>query len=270
MRASVKIATHLGNTEIISMRSNPLEVSAVDYDTIGFVFPVYHWTMPEPVVQFVERLSINPNAYIFGIAMPSFVVGHACEKLEEILLKKGARLSYGAKVNSVANYAIVYPPIPSPKMVVPKTERAIDVIAADIKNLKHREYPKCSAFIKKRYPKVMPQYKALRQFADEPFTISDDCISCGLCAKVCPCHNIELTEGKPTFLHHCAQCMACICYCPKRAIGYKLTENHFKRLAESGLNVPVVKIMGLPPKRKLYHNPYITAADIAKSGIKMD
>ena len=27
---------------------------------------------------------------------------------------------------------------------------------------------------------------------------------------------------------------------------------------------PLVKIMGLPPKRKLYRNPYITAADLCK------
>lgn len=270
MRAAVKIAKRLGDTEIISMRNSPSEVSAIDCDTIGFVFPVYHWTMPEPVVQFIEKLEINPNAYIFGIAMPSLVLGYACEKLNELLIKKGAKLSFGAKVNSVANYAIVYNPFPSPKLVVPKTEKKLDAIADAIKNKQCRDYPKCSTFIRKKYPKVMPQYKSLQQFADEPFTVLEECISCGLCSKVCPCHNIELVEGTPTFLHHCAQCMACVCFCPKRAIGYKLTENHFEQLADSGLNVPVVKKMGLPPKRKLYHNPYITAADIAKNRMKID
>ena len=33
---------------------------------------------------------------------------------------------------------------------------------------------------------------------------------------------------------------------------------------------PVVKRMGLPAKRKRYHNPYITAADIAKNQMKVD
>lgn len=269
MRAATKIAEQLGDTEIISMRSNPLDVPATDCDIIGFIYPVYHWTLPEPVAQFIEKLSINPNAYIFTVAMPSFIVGHACEKLAEIILEKGAKLSYGEKVHSVANYAIVYPPMP-PKFVVPRTEKQIDAIAQEIKNKNTKSFPCASAFIRKKYLKVMPQYKSIQQFADKPFIVSNDCISCGLCSKVCPCHNVELKDGKPTFLHHCAQCMACVCFCPNRAIGYKLTEDDFRQLADNGLRVPVVKMMGLPAKRKLYHNPYISATDIAKNRIKID
>lgn len=56
MRASIKIAQRLGDTDIISMRNDPAKVPASDCDMIGFVYPVYHWTMPEPAVRFVERL----------------------------------------------------------------------------------------------------------------------------------------------------------------------------------------------------------------------
>ncbi len=62
MRAAKVIAEKLGDTEIISMRLNPREVSAEQADVIGFVFPVYHWTMPAPAVRFVEQLKINPGA----------------------------------------------------------------------------------------------------------------------------------------------------------------------------------------------------------------
>lgn len=270
MRAAQKIAGCLGDTEIISMRNDPLEVSAADCDVIGFVFPVYHWTLPEPVVQFVQHLAIQPAAYLFAVAMPSLIVGHACERLEALLISKGARLSYGDKVHSVANYAIVYPPMPSPRLVVPRTEKRLNVIAEDIKNRRRKAFPRASAFIRKKYPNVMPQYEALQPYADYPFTISNACISCGLCSKVCPCSNIKMTEGRPVFLHHCAQCMACVCYCPKRAIGYELTEENLKALAGTALHVPVVKGMGLPAKRKLYHNPYISAADMTQNRIKFD
>lgn len=270
MRAAKIIAQELGDTKIISMRSDPLVVSAADCDIIGFVFPVYHWTLPEPVARFVETLAIRSDAYIFAVAMPSLIVGYACEKLEELLLAKGAKLSYGEKVNSVANYAIVYPPMPPPKLVVPKAERKLAAIAEEIKRQTENDFPRASAFIRKRYPKVMPQYQLLQQFADEPFTVSEQCVSCGLCARVCPCHNIELVNKRPAFLHHCAQCMACVCYCPKRAIGYRLTQKHFAQLASSGLKVPVVKIMGLPSKRKLYHNPYIFAAELAENEMMID
>lgn len=128
MRASIKIAQRLGDTNIISMRNDPAEVPAVDCDMIGFVFPVYHWTMPEPAVRFVERLEINPKAYLFVAAMPSFILGDACERLEQILEAKGAKLSYGEKVNSVANYVLVYPAMPSPKYAVPKAEKSWKIL----------------------------------------------------------------------------------------------------------------------------------------------
>lgn len=107
-------------------------------------------------------------------------------------------------------------------------------------------------------------------FADVPFTISEECISCGSCAKVCPCHNIELQDGKPAFLHHCTNCMACVSFCPKRAIGCKLTQENMAELAAYSKNVPIVKLMGLPEKRKLYHNPYVKAADLTKDRIHIE
>lgn len=264
MRAARVIAERLGNTEIVSMRADPSDYSAKDCEIVGFLYPVYHWTMPAPAVSFVEKLDINPKAYVFAVVMPSFVCGMACEKLAEILDRKGIRLQYGNIVNSVANYVIVYPPFPSPRLRVPKTEKKLKKIAEDIHSWKTRAYPRASKLIKRKSERVMTPYLELQKFADNPFTISEDCISCGLCSRVCPCHNIVLNGGTPTFQHHCANCMACVVSCPKRAIGYEITEGDRKLLDASNSRTPIVKIMGLPAKRKLYRNPYITVNDLTK------
>ena len=264
MRAARVIAERLGDTEIVSMRADSGQYSAKDCEIVGFVFPVYHWTMPAPAVSFVEKLEINPDAYVFGIAMPSFICGMACEKLDEILTKKGVRLNYGNLVNSVANYVIVYPPFPSPKLRVPKTEKKLKIIADDIFNKRERDYPRASRTIRRRSESFMTPYLEIQKYADNPFTISEDCISCGMCSRVCPCHNIVLEAGKPTFQHHCANCMACVVSCPKRAIGYEITQGDRKLLDASSSKTKLVKIMGLPPKRKLYRNPYITVNDLTK------
>ena len=58
--------------------------------------------------------------------------------------------------------------------------------------------------------------------------------------------------------------MACVVSCPKRAIGYEIKGEDRKLLDASSSKTPIVKIMGLPKNRKLYRNPFITAADLTK------
>ncbi len=264
MRAAEVIAEELDHTEIISMRMDPHEVSAENAEVIGFVFPVYHWTMPAPAVKFVEQLMINTGAYIFALAMPSLVCGIACEKCAELIEAKGGKIAYGNLVHCVANYAIVYPPFPSPKLMVPRMERRLRQIAGDIAGRKERAYPKAGRIVKARRDRVMTPYLDVQKYADYPFTVSERCVGCGSCTKVCPCGNIELREGKPEFRHHCAQCMACVVNCPQRAIGYEVKDGDLDGLSLSNKKIPLVKLMGLPAKRKLYRNPYITVADLTR------
>ena len=265
MRAAEKVAKHLKNTEIVSMRNNPEDVPAIDANIIGFIYPVYHWTMPKPVVEFIHKLLINPNAYIFVITMPSFINGYACEKLEELIKIKNAKIAYGTKVYSVANYVIAYSPIPPPKWIVPRTEKKLDKIGNDIANKKEKEIPRPSGIVRKMYSKTMHKYQELLSFADYGFFMNKHCTLCGLCVKLCPCHNIEMIEGKHIFNHICTHCMACVCFCPKRAIEYKLPDNYLEYLSNNLLDVAVIKKMSLPPNRKIYHNPFVTSADIVKN-----
>jgi len=269
MRAAKVIGQELGDSEIISMRVDPREVSAEDADVIGFVFPVYHWTMPAPAVRFVRQLKINTDAYIFAVAMPSVIGGIACETCARLIGEKGGKIAYGNVVHCVANYVLVYPPLPSPKLMVPLMERGIRKIAQDIASRKERAYPKAGWIVKARRDRVMTPYLEVQKYADHPFTVGGSCIGCGLCARVCPCNNIALREGKPEFQHHCAQCMACVTNCPKRAIGYQVPEEDPNGLCRSNKKIPLVKLMGLPEKRKMYRNPYISAADLTKTRLNI-
>ena len=52
------------------------------------------------------------------------------------------------------------------------------------------------------------------------FQVRDACIGCGQCADRCPMNNITIKAGKPVWGNDCTHCMACICYCPTKAIEY--------------------------------------------------
>ena len=257
MRAAIVIAQELGNTEIVSMRCCPAGVSAIDSAIIGFVFPVYHWTICEAVQDFISTLEINPDAYIFAVSTPSFINGFSFETLDKLLKEKGARLQCSKRVFSVANLCIVYPPIPFPKWRVPATERKLAKLSGVIKRRQTNRYAKAGWLTRKLYPKVMPKYRAVQAEADKGFFVSGDCISCEVCSKVCPKKNIAMENARPAFLHNCSCCMACISFCPKKAIKYHMPPEQLIKI-----NTPIMRLMKLPDKRKRYHNPYISASDL--------
>ena len=83
--------------------------------------------------------------------------------------------------------------------------------------------------------------KALRiPSMDKGFRVDENCNSCRICEKVCPVKNIRMKKGKPSWLHHCEQCLACLHWCPKKAIqcGKKTR------------------------KRRRYHHPKVKLSDL--------
>lgn len=257
LRAAIVIAQALGNTEIISMRCNASEVSAADSDIIGFVFPVYHWTICEAIQDFISALEMNPDAYIFAVSTPSFINGFSFETLNKLLRQKGASLHYARRVFSVANLCIVYPPFPSPKLRVPSTERKLIKVSRMIQKRAVNAYARAGWLTRLIYPKMMPKYRAIQPEVGKGFSVSDDCISCGVCSKVCPKKNIAMRNLRPEFLHDCSCCMACVSFCPKKAIKYHLPPEQLQEI-----DTPFMRLMRLPDNRKRYRNPHISANDL--------
>jgi ferredoxin len=257
LRAAQVVAKALGNTEIISMRCNPADVPATDSDVIGFVFPIYHWTLTEAVYEFISALQINPNAYIFAISTLCRINGLAFEVLNELLKQKNASLQYAKRIFSVANLCIVYPPFPSERRMIPSMERNLKKASFEIQTRKTNSYSKAGLLTRLIYPHIMPKYLKCLPELDRGFSISESCISCGICSRICPRNNISLVDDKPTFLHRCSCCMACVCYCPTKAIQYRYPAE--QRVV---LDTFFTRRMKLPANRKRYHHPYITAQDL--------
>ena len=49
----------------------------------------------------------------------------------------------------------------------------------------------------------------------------EKCVSCGICAKLCPIENIEI-KNIPQFKDKCIFCLRCVSYCPQQALSNKI------------------------------------------------
>jgi len=180
---------------------------------IGFVFPSYYLHLPRAVKAFVEKIEIKPDTYIFTVVTMGAVGHGSITAMNRALKAKGLKLNYGKGIKMPDNYVLLYNPSDSKKVepILDKNDKRLAEIAADIK-------------AEKQGAAVLPimfnnMYKNIERL-DVKFTANDKCNGCGLCEKICPVRNIKPENNKPTWLHHCEHCVACISWCPAKAIEY--------------------------------------------------
>lgn len=260
LRAARIIAAEIGGAALISMRRDPREAAAPNAEVIGFVCPVYEWDVPKTVKSFIARLAVNPQAYTFMAATYIAIHGRCFETVDAALRAKGSRLDYGRALRCVASQCTAYEPFPPAKLMVPFMERKSRAIGKEIAVRKRRKYPAMSPVSKSLYPKMMVPFLNVQHEYDKGFYLSGACTGCGVCRKVCPCHNITFSGKRPVWNHMCEGCNACVVYCPTKAIQFKTPDAYVK------LDNLITRKLGLPDSRTRYHNPYVTAKDLMKDG----
>ena len=70
----------------------------------------------------------------------------------------------------------------------------------------------------------------------------------GQCVRLCPQGNIRLENGRAVIGTDCVQCLGCLQYCPTAAIS----------------------LGSITDRREHYHNPNISAEELAKTLIHID
>jgi formate hydrogenlyase subunit 6/NADH:ubiquinone oxidoreductase subunit I len=256
LNAARIIAKEMGGATIVSVKKGAKSDLAADADVVGFVCPVYEWDIPETLRDFAENLAVNPKAYTFLVATYVAIHGRCFETMDAILRKKGTRLHFGKPLRCVASQCIAYEPFPSPKLMVPYSDRCARKIGRQIAERKTNNYPRMSPITRARYDKAMMPFLNIQHEYDKGFYTSDACVGCGLCEKICPCKNITMQGKNPQWNHSCIGCNACVVYCPKKAVQYKTPEAYAK------LDNIITRRMGLPEKRTRYHHPHVTAKDL--------
>ena len=214
------VASILGKTTVRKIAE--YDGSEVVTDTLGIVFPVYMWGLPLILVDFIKQIKVSESTYIYAIANYGGLPGKALEQCQDLLKERGLHLSSGYLIQMPGNCILEYGASSdsAQQKLFKKEEKAVQYISTCVKERKVQKIEKSHLLIDRILTDKM--YTKIQQFhtLDKNFVVSDECISCGKCAKSCPVHNIVMVEGKPQWQHHCERCVACIQGCPKNAIDY--------------------------------------------------
>lgn len=192
-------------------------------EAIGVVYPIYGHRPPEMVERFLREVTLDtPYLYI----IPTYGARHAnaVEIVSEICREAGKAPAYIHTLLMVDNY------LPAFDM---DEQRAVDKHVVE-------QLAEIRADIAARRPFIEPVTDADRQ-AHENFLryeaalpggtlaglvrITDRCIGCGVCARVCPSGCVRIEDGKAHFDGSCCQgCLACAHACTQKAIALKVPE----------------------------------------------
>jgi ferredoxin len=245
------LARRLGDCEVVPVASlagvsGPISPSA---DRVGILTPVYFFGLPSLVAVVSGRLELARVKYAFAVATMGGSGGSAALRQLDGILKRGPGgrgLDAGFTVRMPGNYILMYEPLAGKKRekILKEADQRLDEIADAVGRGDTVRLP-WSFFAFLVHGLMYPRFIAGVAEADRKFTVDDRCTSCGICADVCPVENIRPDACRPTWLHHCEQCMACIQHCPTGAIqaGPK-TENRAR------YRHPEVKVEALKRQRR--------------------
>jgi ferredoxin len=197
---------------------------------VGFLFPTYAYGLPRIVKEFVQKVEIPGDAYLFAVASNFGIPGPVLRQLDGLLRKKGSRLHAGFSVLDARSSLMEDPESdPIQKVMISANrgkfpERSIDRIDEIVATIvAERRHPLESSTLLANLIGGMLNPLASRTLKSmaENFWTNDACSSCGTCARICPRGNIRMENGRPVWGDDCEMCHACIQWCPREAVQFK-------------------------------------------------
>ena len=205
-----------------AMKQETLDFTA---ERIGIVAPVYGHEMPQMVKDFLKKAKFHTD-YFYIILTYGNRHGGAAELAKQYCDECGITVNYINVIQMVDNW------LPSFDM---NEQKAIDKhipqqlapILADL-NAKKNAISPVTDTDRAAHQQFLAGISRMPADAwQHLLRISDACIGCGICEKVCPSGSIRVENGRA--VHHagnCQTCLACVHACPQKAIGLVLPEKN--------------------------------------------
>ncbi|MBU1076057.1 MAG: EFR1 family ferrodoxin [Spirochaetes bacterium] len=243
LKVTRDLAGVLGNTKVVSIPKHIGKSIDVKTDAVGLIFPVYMWGPPLIIARFIKKMKVRKDTYVFAIVTYGGLSAGTLPILSKLFQKKGIRLKAGFTMLMPGNYTPFYNAMPKwlQKFMFNRELKRIKRIANIVRKRKRHRLEQTFFLISWILSGLLHGKKALQiPVMDKGFWVDENCNSCRICEKVCPVKNIRMKNKRPSWLHHCEQCLACLHWCPKKAIQWE------KRTK----------------KRRRYHHPKVKLSDL--------
>lgn len=223
-----------------ALKSNHCKYQLKEGERVGFVFPIYGWRPPEIIKSFMNRLKLtfadkNKQPYVFAVCTCGDNMGYADNVFRRYLKQLSLDCDTFLSITMPETYLNLRSfQLDTPANAVRKIELAHANLSILAKRIQHGV--KENNVTRGKFPALLtyligPLFTKFAHTADRHYHVDTDaCISCGLCAKICPVEDIEMIDGHPhwrlqrdgreRWQRYCISCMACYQYCPKNAIHY--------------------------------------------------
>jgi hypothetical protein len=76
----------------------------VEADRVGVIFPVHIWGLPLRVIQFVNHLQVEPETYLFALAVNAGQPAATLLQLQKLMSTRGLSLALGYSIVMPSNY----------------------------------------------------------------------------------------------------------------------------------------------------------------------
>lgn len=183
------------NYELIDITKN----YSLSFENLVVVFPVHCQNMPEPVSDFLDKITVKNLTLIASY-------GRMCygNVLYEAQKSYSHNIVAGAYIPTKHTYLT--------EGSFNEFER-LDVIVEKIKNPISIQFPK---EYKNPFANLL---KGLRSRMVVKIIKSSDCNNCGICGKICINHAVK--NGRTN--RKCIRCLKCIVSCPNKALSFKIS-----------------------------------------------
>lgn len=238
------------DTDIVSIPQIIRQVHLhYEAESIGIVCPMYGHEMPEMVKDFIRRAELE-SAYLYVVLTYGKLHANAVELADECLHAAGKEADYITTVNMVDNFLPAFDmeeQTSQDKLV----EAQLAAIKADIQARKQgrQKVTTKDRLIHNMYVTSVSHQPAT-MWAD--YHITEACIGCGLCTKVCPAGCIHLEGQHAVYdadMAGCQACMACIHVCSQYAIQMNIHEKN---------------------THARYRNPHVTLTELVDANVQKE